>query len=146
MKAAPHIHAENAASLTDSGVIVDSKYCGCYQSYHQTPRTASRMDYYLQLVQEYLLSLGGLNSNIPQPSTQSLTDMLRVLKFATEIYLHAQTLTQVSPCPSPLNTAAWTTNPSNPASMQQRQSRISSYHHHSRRWWASSGRIVWRNA
>jgi hypothetical protein len=48
------------------------------------------MDYYLQLVQEYLLSLGGLDSNIPQPSTQSLTDMLRVLKFATEIHPHAQ--------------------------------------------------------
>jgi hypothetical protein len=90
MEAAPHVHAENTASLTDSGVIVDSKYCGCYQSYHQTPRTASRTNYYLQLVQEYLLSLGGLDSNIPQPSTQSLTDMLSVLKFATAIYLHAQ--------------------------------------------------------
>lgn len=89
MEAAPHIHTQIAASMTDSGVIVDSEHCDCHQAHRNQPQTASRMHRYLNLAQEYLPpSLGGLAPKIADPSTQSLTDMLRVLKFATETYLH----------------------------------------------------------
>jgi hypothetical protein len=91
MEAAPHIHAQIAASMTDSGIVVDSEHCDCYQALRNPPQTSSRMHQYLNLAQEYLPpSLGGLAPKIADPSTQSLTDMLRVLKFATETYLHAE--------------------------------------------------------
>jgi hypothetical protein len=91
MEAAPHIHSQIAASTTDSGIIVDSEHCDCYQAHRNPPQTVSRKQRYLNLAQEYLPPcLGGLAPKIADSSTQSLTAMLRVLRFVTETYLHAE--------------------------------------------------------
>lgn len=85
MEAAPHIHANTAASLTDSGVIVEPDRCDCYRAYRNLPETTSGVRF--QSMQEYLPPwMGGPEADKPDDSTQSLTDMLRVLTFATETY------------------------------------------------------------
>ena len=91
MKAAPHIHAEHAASLTDNNVIVDSHHCDCSQAYRRVPQTSPGVQHHLSTARNYIPSwIGGTAPQILNASTQSLVDMLRVLKFATETYLGAQ--------------------------------------------------------
>lgn len=106
MKTAAHIHANVAASLTDSNAIVDSDSCDCYRAFDYVPRRSFKMRYYLMLIYEYFPRatvgmqhyfkmiqshlppwMGGPESQILDASTQSLADMLRVLRFATEAYL-----------------------------------------------------------
>jgi hypothetical protein len=105
MQAAPHIHATEAASRTDPGVVF-ADHCDCYQDYEHAPEIVSGMhmylkpipalfsqatsvvQYYLKIIQGHLPSwMGGTESQALDVSTQSLADMLRVLKFATETYL-----------------------------------------------------------
>ncbi|KAM0700452.1 hypothetical protein Q7P35_012173 [Cladosporium inversicolor] len=109
MKAAAHVHANVAASLTDSNAIVDSDYCDCYRAWDHVPRHRSSMQYYLTLIQEYFPRaivgmrhyskmmqahlppwMGGPETQTLDASAQSFADMLRVLKFATEAYLGAE--------------------------------------------------------
>jgi hypothetical protein len=106
MKAAAHVHANIAASLTDSNAVVDSDSCDCYRAFHHVPRYSFRMRYYLMLIYEYFpratvgmqhyfevmkshlpTGMGGPEAKKLDASTQSLADMLRVLRFATEAYL-----------------------------------------------------------
>jgi hypothetical protein len=106
MKAAAHIHANIAITLTDSNAIVESDYCDCYHARDHVPRRSFKTRYYLMLVYEYFPRatvgmqyyfkimqsylppwMGGPEVQILDASTQSLADMLRVLKFETETYL-----------------------------------------------------------
>lgn len=106
MKEAAHIHANDAASLTDSNAIVDSDYCDCYRAFNHVPRYSFRTRYYLMVMYEYFPRatlgmqhyfnmiqshlppwMGGPEAKILDASSQSLADMLRVLRFATESYL-----------------------------------------------------------
>jgi len=106
MKAAAHIHTNIAAPLTDSNAIVDSDSCDCYRAWNHVPRRSFKTRYYLMLIYEYFPRatvgmqhyfkiiqshlppwMGGSEAQILDTSSQSLADMLRVLKFATEAYL-----------------------------------------------------------
>lgn len=121
MKAAPHIHAERAAPSTDSILDVDSELCSCSVDFigrigvpsmqwllepmeDYFPKAGSRIQYYLLLMQDYLPSwMGGPQPEILDASTQSLADMLRVLKFATETYLGATVSNATVAMPFPFN-------------------------------------------
>lgn len=122
MKAAPHIHEHIAASLTDSNVIGDSGVCSCYVSHICSPEIIRSMQWlfepmeeyfpqvsygiqhYLLAMQEYLPSwMGGPQPEVLGASTQSLADMLRVLKSATETYLGATVSNATVAMPFPFN-------------------------------------------
>lgn len=122
MKAAPHIHEHIAASLTDSNVIEHSDQCNCFIDYicdldiissmrwlfkpmeDYFPQASSGIQHYLLAMQEYLPSwLGGPQPKVLDASTQSLADMLRVLKFATETYLGATVSNATIAIPFPFN-------------------------------------------
>ena len=109
MKEAPHIHALNAAPLTDSHAVVDPDHCDCYRAYDRVPQNCSAVQNLLKPIQEYFPQadagvqycfkalqghlppwLGGHSPQVLDASTQSLADMLRVLKFATETHLGAE--------------------------------------------------------
>lgn len=122
MKAAPHIHEHIAASLTDSNVIENSDICTCFVDYicdldvitsmqwlfepmeEYFPQASLGIQHYLLAVQEYLPSwMGGPKPEVLDASTQSLADMLRVLKFATETYLGATVSNAAVAMPFPFN-------------------------------------------
>lgn len=122
MKAAPHIHEHIAASLTDSNVIEGSDQCSCFIDYICTPeiipsmrwlfepmeeyfpQTSFGIQHYLLAMQEYLpLCMGGPQPEVLDASTQSLADMLRMLKFATETYLGAPVSNATVAMPFPFN-------------------------------------------
>lgn len=122
MKAAPHIHEHIAASLTDSNVIENSDICTCFVDYicdldiipsmqwlfepmeEYFPQASFGIQHYLLAMQEYLPSwMGGPQPKVLDASTQSLADMLRVLKFATETYLGATVSNATIAMPFPFN-------------------------------------------
>lgn len=122
MKAAPHMHEKIAASLTDSNVIGDSDICSCYVSYiwspdiirsmqwlfepmeEYFPQVSYGIQHYLLAMQEYLPPwMGGPQPEVLDASTQSLADMLRVLKFATETYLGTTVSNATVTMPFPFN-------------------------------------------
>lgn len=124
MKAAPHIHAQIAAPWTDSGVIVDSDHCDCYQAYHRVPEAGpvmQVMQQFLKLMQDYFPPptfvaqryfqrlqphlppwIGGPKPVTLDASAQPLTEMLRALKLATEIYLGAEISNATLSVPFPI--------------------------------------------
>jgi hypothetical protein len=122
MKAAPHIHARTAAPSTDSNVIADSDQCNCYidciydldiiprmQWFFEPmgeyfPQASSGLQHYLLVMQEYLPSwMGGPQPEFLDASTQSLADMISVLKFATETYLGTEVSNATLAMPFPVN-------------------------------------------
>lgn len=122
MKASPHIHENIAAALTDSNVVGDSDQCDCYVDYicspdiipsmqwlfepmeEYFPQASSGIQSYLLAMQENLpLWMGGPQPEVLDASTQSLADMLRVLKFATETYLGATVSNATIAMPFPFN-------------------------------------------